>query len=33
VVPDQIGFNKSSKPDLDYTFEGLAANTLALLDA
>jgi len=33
VVPDQIGFNKSSKPDLDYTFEGLAANTIALLDA
>jgi pimeloyl-ACP methyl ester carboxylesterase len=33
VVPDQIGFNKSSKPDLDYTFEGLATNTLALLDA
>jgi len=33
VVPDQIGFNKSSKPDLDYTFEGLAAGTLALLDA
>jgi pimeloyl-ACP methyl ester carboxylesterase len=33
VVPDQIGFNKSSKPDLDYTFEALAANTVALLDA
>jgi pimeloyl-ACP methyl ester carboxylesterase len=33
VVPDQIGFNKSSKPDLDYTFEGLSANTVALLDA
>lgn len=33
VVPDQIGFNKSSKPDLDYTFEALAANTMALLDA
>jgi pimeloyl-ACP methyl ester carboxylesterase len=33
VVPDQIGFNKSSKPDIDYTFEGLAANTVALLDA
>jgi pimeloyl-ACP methyl ester carboxylesterase len=32
VVPDQIGFNKSSKPDLDYTFEGLSANTVALLD-
>ncbi len=32
VVPDQIGFNKSSKPDLDYSFDALAANTLALLD-
>ena len=33
VVPDQIGFNKSAKPDLDYTFEALAANTMALADA
>lgn len=33
VVPDQIGFNKSSKPDIDYSFEGLAHNTLALADA
>src|SRR5262245_61732836 len=33
IVPDQIGFNKSSKPDLDYTFEALAANTMALADA
>ena len=32
VVPDQIGFNKSSKPSLDYSFDNLAANTLALLD-
>lgn len=32
VVPDQIGFNKSSKPDLDYSFEALAANTVTLLD-
>ena len=32
VVPDQVGFNKSSKPDLDYSFDELAANTLALLD-
>jgi pimeloyl-ACP methyl ester carboxylesterase len=32
VVPDQIGFNKSSKPDLDYSFEALAENTVALLD-
>jgi pimeloyl-ACP methyl ester carboxylesterase len=33
IVPDQIGFNKSSKPDVDYTFEGLARNTMALADA
>ncbi len=32
VVPDQIGFNKSSKPSLDYSFDALSANTLALLD-
>ncbi|WP_051291984.1 alpha/beta fold hydrolase [Acetobacter nitrogenifigens] len=33
IVPDQIGFNKSSKPDLDYSFEALSRNTLALADA
>jgi pimeloyl-ACP methyl ester carboxylesterase len=32
VVPDQIGFNKSSKPDIDYAFDLLAANTARLLD-
>ena len=32
VVPDQIGFNKSSKPDIDYSFDFLAANTARLLD-
>ncbi len=32
VVPDQIGFNKSSKPDLDYSFDALSAHTTALLD-
>ena len=32
VVPDQIGFGKSSKPDLPYSFELLARNTAALLD-
>lgn len=32
VVPDQIGFNKSSKPDLDYSFDALSADTSALLD-
>ena len=31
VVPDQIGFGKSSKPDLHYTFEQLAASTRQLL--
>ena len=33
VVPDQIGFNKSSKPLCEYKLEALAANTLALADA
>jgi pimeloyl-ACP methyl ester carboxylesterase len=32
VVPDQIGFNKSSKPLCAYTFDALAANTAALAD-
>jgi pimeloyl-ACP methyl ester carboxylesterase len=32
IVPDQIGFNKSSKPLCAYTFDALAANTLALAD-
>ncbi len=32
VVPDQIGFNKSSKPDIDYSFDVLAGNTARLLD-
>jgi pimeloyl-ACP methyl ester carboxylesterase len=33
VAPDQIGFNKSSKPDFDLHFDQLARNTAALLDA
>ncbi|MCY0388100.1 alpha/beta hydrolase [Robbsia sp. Bb-Pol-6] len=33
IVPDQIGFGKSSKPELDYSFDLLARNTIALLDA
>jgi len=33
VVPDQIGFGKSSKADVHYTFELLASNTKRLLDA
>jgi pimeloyl-ACP methyl ester carboxylesterase len=32
IVPDQIGFNKSSKPIRTYSFADLAANTLALAD-
>jgi pimeloyl-ACP methyl ester carboxylesterase len=33
VVPDQLGFGKSSKPDLHYSFELLASTTKQLLDA
>ncbi|MBI5130462.1 MAG: alpha/beta hydrolase [Rhodopseudomonas palustris] len=32
VVPDQIGFGKSSKPGGDLHFDDLARNTMALLD-
>ena len=32
VVPDQIGFGKSSKPDIAYSFDLLAKNTATLLD-
>src|SRR4030081_660986 len=32
VVPDQIGFGKSSKPAADLHFDTLARNTVALLD-
>jgi pimeloyl-ACP methyl ester carboxylesterase len=32
VVPDQIGFGKSSKPSGDLHFDNLARNTIALLD-
>jgi pimeloyl-ACP methyl ester carboxylesterase len=32
VVPDQIGFGKSSKPAFDLHFDQLARNTAALLD-
>ena len=32
VVPDQIGFGKSSKPVTDLHFDTLARNTIALLD-
>lgn len=34
LMPDQVGFGKSSKPvDYQYTFEGLAANTRGLMEA
>jgi len=32
IVPDQIGFGKSSKPDIAYSFDLLAAHTAELLD-
>jgi len=32
VVPDQLGFGKSSKPDLHYSFELLASTTRHLLE-
>ncbi len=32
VVPDQIGFGKSSKPEINYSFDLLAGNTAKLLD-
>jgi len=32
VIPDQIGWGKSSKPAIHYSFELLAANTAHLLD-
>ena len=34
IIPDQIGFGRSSKPaDMQYTFQLLAQNTRALLDS
>ena len=33
IVPDQIGFGKSSKPDIHYSFHLLAAATKKVLDA
>lgn len=32
IATDQIGWGKSSKPDVHYSFHGLAANTVRLLD-
>jgi pimeloyl-ACP methyl ester carboxylesterase len=33
IVPDQVGFGKSSKPDVDYSFDMLAMNTVQFLDS
>lgn len=33
IVPDQIGFGKSSKPDIHYSFHEMSSQTLQLLDA
>src|SRR5437868_10313973 len=33
IVPDQIGWGKSPKPDIRYSFHLLAANTAKLLDS
>jgi pimeloyl-ACP methyl ester carboxylesterase len=33
IVPDQVGWGKSSKPDIRYSFQLLAANTAQLLDS
>ena len=32
IAPDQIGFGKSSKPEMPYTFSDLVANNVRLLD-
>jgi pimeloyl-ACP methyl ester carboxylesterase len=32
IAPDQIGWGKSPKPDIHYSFQQAAANTAALLD-
>ena len=32
IVPDQLGFGKSAKPEIDYSFDLLARNTVHLLD-
>jgi pimeloyl-ACP methyl ester carboxylesterase len=33
IVPDQIGFGKSSKPDIHYSFDLLAANTAQVIES
>ena len=32
VVPDQVGFGRSSKPDIHYSFHAMGSHTKALLD-
>ncbi len=32
IIPDQLGFGKSAKPDIRYSFDLLASNTKKLLD-
>jgi pimeloyl-ACP methyl ester carboxylesterase len=33
IVPDQLGFGESDKPDIHYSFHQLASNTKVLLDS
>jgi pimeloyl-ACP methyl ester carboxylesterase len=33
VVPDQVGWGRSGKPNIHYSFHLLAANTMQLLDS
>ncbi|MFT3910871.1 MAG: alpha/beta hydrolase [Ferruginibacter sp.] len=33
IVPDQVGFGKSGKPNIHYSFHQMAANSKALLDS
>ncbi len=33
IVPDQVGWGRSDKPDIHYSFHGLAVNNKALLDS
>jgi pimeloyl-ACP methyl ester carboxylesterase len=33
IVPDQLGFGKSDKPNIHYSFSLMAANTFAILDS
>jgi pimeloyl-ACP methyl ester carboxylesterase len=33
IVPDQLGFGKSDKPNIHYSFSLLAANTFAIIDS